>query len=129
MAEILGGLSMWLRGRDGDEQIADETIAALAAKYPGVDVGAELAKAHLWLLRNPKGRPKLVMRFVETWMKRSRPARPVNVVALARRDNLNQLCGRQDGQQHGWGSARSVDAADVRAVPRDLWLENVRNVG
>lgn len=56
-----------------DEEISDEVISGLQLRYPNANVREQLSLMALWLAKNPSRRPKRVMRFVETWLKRSQP--------------------------------------------------------
>ena len=114
-----------LAGRDKEVVISAETIMALEAKYPTMIVGVELAKMHLWLLNNPSRRPVKVLRFVESWLKRAKPAG--NVVTISRRDNLNLLCGRDNGSK--FGTTGILDSTAIRPDARQLRIEDVGPLG
>lgn len=55
------------------EAISDEVISGLSLRYPQTNVREQLSLMALWLAKNPSRRPKRVMRFVETWLKKSSP--------------------------------------------------------
>jgi hypothetical protein len=52
-------------------ELSTDTVNALKTKFRGVNVDEELAKLHLWLLKNPSRRPKRYIRFIESWLSRS----------------------------------------------------------
>ena len=54
-------------------ELSTEVIRGLELRYPQVKVADELALMALWLAKNPSQRPKRVIRFVENWLKKSRP--------------------------------------------------------
>ena len=54
-------------------EITDEVIDGLKLRYPNTNVRDELSLMALWLAKNPSRRPKRVMRFVETWLKKATP--------------------------------------------------------
>lgn len=62
---------MLLQCKSGWIELSTDTVAALKRKFPSRDVDAELAKAHLWLLRYPKRRPVNVWRFLDSWLKKA----------------------------------------------------------
>lgn len=48
-----------------------EAYSAWRDAYPGVDVLAEVAKAHAWEVANPKRRKTNRLRFLDSWMSRA----------------------------------------------------------
>lgn len=59
-----------------DEQIGWVNIGQFMVgdwkrRFPRVNVEGELAKAHSWLLANPKNRKRKYRRFLESWMSRA----------------------------------------------------------
>lgn len=59
--------------RIGEHEISEEVIAGLCLRYPNTNVRDQLALMALWVAKNPSRAPKRVLRFVETWLKRSSP--------------------------------------------------------
>lgn len=55
------------------EEISEEVISGLQLRYPQTNVREQISLMALWLAKNPSRRPKRVIRFVETWLKRSQP--------------------------------------------------------
>ena len=51
--------------------IGEFMISDWRRRFPKVDVEEELAKAHSWLLANPKNRKRRYRRFLESWMSRA----------------------------------------------------------
>ena len=72
---------MRLHGRDGEVEVDADMVVALKSKWRTRNVEAELAKMHLYLVRYPTRRPKLIWRFVDNWLKKA-PAtvRPLTLV-------------------------------------------------
>lgn len=64
---------MRLSSADGEYEIPEEVIAGLCLRYPQANVRDQLALMALWLAKNAARRPKRVLRFVETWLKRASP--------------------------------------------------------
>lgn len=64
----------WDAGRGFD--ISEDIMAAYRAAYPKVDVAAELAKMHVWLLSNPRRAAtyRVWSRFVNGWLQRAQQA-------------------------------------------------------
>ena len=56
-----------------DTEIPDEVVRGLELRYPQVNVRDQISLMALWLSKNPSRRPKLVIRFVETWLRKSTP--------------------------------------------------------
>jgi hypothetical protein len=55
--------------RDGSQFDITPFLDGYKAKYPNIhDLGAELAKMHLWLARNPARWPMKPFRFVDAWL-------------------------------------------------------------
>ncbi len=57
----------------GEFEITETLIKAWRANWPAVDVELELARMHLWLMKNAARRPVRPIRFIETWFKRCKP--------------------------------------------------------
>ncbi len=59
--------------RLADQEISDEVVRGLELRFPKTNVKDQLSLMALWLAKNPSRAPKRVLRFVETWLKRSQP--------------------------------------------------------
>lgn len=46
-------------------------IRAWAVNYPGINLQQEMDRAALWLLVNPRRRPKNCVRYLNNWFKRA----------------------------------------------------------
>ena len=64
---------MRIPSADGEYELSDELIQGLSLRYPNANVRDQLSLMALWLAKNPARRPKRVIRFVETWLKRASP--------------------------------------------------------
>lgn len=51
--------------------VTERVLADWSGRFPKVDVKGELAKAHNWLIANPKNRKRRYRRFIEAWLSRS----------------------------------------------------------
>lgn len=54
-------------------ELEPEVLRGLELRYPQVAVKDQIALMALWLAKNPARRPKRVLRFVETWLRKSTP--------------------------------------------------------
>jgi hypothetical protein len=78
----MGEPQMILAGKHGPVELSADTIAALKLSYATKNIDLETARAALWLERNPSRRPVRMLRFLETWLKRSDSViRPAPIVA------------------------------------------------
>jgi hypothetical protein len=108
--------------------IEPETVDALALKWhiTPMQMGDQLLRMHLWLLRNPARRPANVFLFIDKWMKKQAPA---TTHRDERRENINELTGRQPhGGRHSTGYPPGVDAKVVQEVPGNVWEPDGANV-
>lgn len=65
-------------------ELSTDDIAALKLKWPTKAVESELLKMRLWLRRYPARRPKMIWRFIDTWLKKSpNVVRPAPTVMYA----------------------------------------------
>lgn len=53
-----------------------DLITAWADAYPAVDVRAEIAKAKVWLISNPKNRKSDIPKFLNNWLNRAQDNAP-----------------------------------------------------
>jgi hypothetical protein len=115
--------------------IEPETIDALALKYrvTPMQMGNEVLKMHLWLLSHESKRPANVWLFISKWMKKAAPAvahkAPATGDRERRRENMDELTGRQPNGERHTGDSRGVDRASVREVPGNLWEQDGNDVG
>lgn len=68
---------MKLHGKAGPVELSPEAVRGLAVKYPGINIEDQLALMALWLERHEKRRPVNVWRFVDAWLRKVQPKRPV----------------------------------------------------
>lgn len=64
---------MRIAGADGDYELTEEILLGLSQRFPNANVREQVGLMALWLAKNPARRPKRVIRFVETWLKRASP--------------------------------------------------------
>jgi hypothetical protein len=64
---------MKLPTRDGEFDLTDDMIAALAIRFPAVDAREQCLLAYWWLMRCPARRPVNMPRFIENWIKKAKP--------------------------------------------------------
>lgn len=51
--------------------VTERVMADWSGRFPRVNIKGELAKAHNWLLANPKNRKRRYRRFMESWLSRA----------------------------------------------------------
>ena len=92
---------------DGKEyEIPDELLQAWCKIRP--DALEQFARMRIWLESNSARRPKMPLRFINTWFKRSRPSKPPSIAA----HNKNVVMGAIFGQRR--------EVIDVEPVTRRL---------
>lgn len=57
-------------------QIPDPVKTVLASAYPAVSVDAEIAKAHAWVIANPKNKKSNWGRFLNSWLQKAQDRAP-----------------------------------------------------
>lgn len=70
---------MIIQGNPAPLEITPDIMAGLKAQYPQVDVEAELARMHWWLVRNPARTPRTPARFISNWLGKVRPKPPAKL--------------------------------------------------
>lgn len=56
--------------------LGDDLITAWAEAYPAIDVRAEITKAKVWLVSNPKNRKSDIPKFLNNWLNRAQDNAP-----------------------------------------------------
>jgi hypothetical protein len=72
--ELLTGLALYAADRKLCMELP-QLLPAWTQAYPGVDLKAEIAKAHAWEMTNPKKRKVNRARFLGNWLARAQDAR------------------------------------------------------
>lgn len=57
-------------------KIPDSVMAGFKAAYPAVSIDAEIARAHAWVLANPKNRKSQWGRFLNSWLEKAQNKAP-----------------------------------------------------
>lgn len=68
---------MKLLAKHGPVELSPEALRGLAVKWPGVNVEDQLALMALWLERHEKRRPVSIWRFIDAWLRKVAPKKPV----------------------------------------------------
>lgn len=68
---------MRLATKTGVVDISPEALRGLAVKWRGVNVEDQLALMALWLERHERQRPANIWRFIDNWMRKVKPVKPL----------------------------------------------------